>query len=205
MLRRRPSTVRLPAAKSSTSALRSSICWLRSSHFGDPRFGERRDPPWRQRRAIGNQRRDHSDLRGMGDHRGEIPMDKRLAAGEMHKAHRVAFEDVAGEFRFGEGDGVVRFLGQLVAGKAAKAAARVASVGDREVADPRGRRSRRRLAPFSKSADALLRCWLFEPPSITSAGQTGRLCDAQKRCQEYRVRADGMKPTPRAGTQMRRL
>jgi hypothetical protein len=38
-------------------------------------------------------------------------MDKRLAAGEMHKAHPVAFEDVAGEFRFGEGDGWCASLG----------------------------------------------------------------------------------------------
>jgi hypothetical protein len=37
----------------------------------------------------------------MGDHRSEIAMHERLAAGEMQEAHPVAFEDVAGQLRLG--------------------------------------------------------------------------------------------------------
>jgi hypothetical protein len=95
------------------------------------------DPLRRQQRAIRDQRRDHADLRCMRDHRREFPVHKRLTAGEVQKPNAIALQDVAGELCIWEGNGVPRHRRQPVAGKAAEAAARVASAGNGEVAGPR--------------------------------------------------------------------
>jgi hypothetical protein len=70
----------------------------------------------------------------MSDHRREIRVDKWLTAREMHEPNAVAFQDVAGELCLDEGSGMPRRHGQSVAGEAAETAARVAGVGNGEVA-----------------------------------------------------------------------